>query len=280
MRFACVIFILVVSLLASGAEALELITPRGTGMGRTVSLSRPSAAWQVNVPTRGLAPGDWSLEGGYNRRFELADLDHLFLATAARWRQLTVAVGASQFGKTELYAEQLLKGSLAFHYDSLSVAASVSAMQVQLGNNYGQLRAVTAGIGLSYRYRRLLLAATADNLTRPALTDYSDKIQPVYGLYAELVGKEAYSVSGRVTLEDLQKPRFGLGQIIRLSRRGSFFWGVSTSPMEFGGGLEVNIPSGSLTYATSVHPVLGFSHTVSFAYGSSRRTSKGADEFK
>lgn len=281
MRCFRFILVLVLTLSASGAAAFDLITPRGLGMGRTVPLSLSSATCQVNLPSRGLADGDWNLEGGYNRRFELAELDHLFLATALRWRQVTFALGASQFGKTDFYAEQLLKGSLAFNYDSLSIGASISALQVQLGNDYGRLRAVTAGFGLSYHWRRFLVAAVADNLTKPKLTDYSEGKQPVYGLYAELRGKDgAYSIAGRMTLEELQKPQFALGQIIRLSRRGSFFWGVSTAPMEFGGGLEVNIPSGSLAYATSVHPVLGFSHTVSFTYGSPRKVSGGFDEFK
>jgi len=246
MRHLLVIVTLVLILTASGADAFDLITPRAQGMGRTAPLSYPSAAWQVNLPARGLAVGDWRMEGGYNRRFDLADLDHF----------------------------------LAFSYDSLSIGASISALQVQLGNDYGRLRDVTAGIGLSYRYRRLLVAVTVDNLTRPTLTKNSEKYNPVYSLYTELAGQGAYSLTGRVTLEELQAPQFALGQIIRLSRRGSFFWGISTAPLEFGGGLEVYIPSGSLSYATSVHPVLGFSHTVSFTYGSSRPAPKGTNEFE
>ena len=271
----------IAAMLISNAAGFDLITPRGLGMGLTVPLSIASASNQVNLPTFGLARGEWNIESGYNRRFELSDLDHFYLASSVRWRQMTFALGASQFGKTEFYAEQILKGSATYQYDSLSIGASLSAMQVQLGNGYGRLRAVTVGAGISYRYRRLLVAGKADNLTRPKLVDYSESLPPVFSLYAELRGKGgAYSLTGRVTLEDLQKPQFALGQIIRLSRHGSFFWGVSSAPLEFGGGVEVNIPSGSLTYATSVHPVLGFSHTVSFTYGSSHRKSKGQDEFK
>ncbi len=281
MKYFRHILTLILVLSVSGVNAFDLITPRGLGMGRTVPLSLPSAISQVNLPARGLADGDWHLEGGYNRRFELSDLDHLFLATALRKRQFTIALGASQFGDTELYAEQTLKGSLTFQYDSLSIGASISAMQVQLGNDYGRLRAMTAGIGLSYRWRQLLVAVSADNLTRPRLTQYSEGIPPVYAWHTEFLGKGgAYSLTGRVTMEELQKPQFALGQIIRLSRRGSFFWGVSSAPLEFGGGLEVYVPSGSLAYATSVHPVLGFSHTVSFTYGSPRKVPKGTDDFE
>lgn len=279
-RFVCMLA-LIVTLVAPGSYAFDLMTPRGIGMGRTVPMSMSSATGQLNLPARGLERGGWIIEGGYNRRFELSDLDQLFLAAAWRWEQMTFALGVSQFGKSDFYAEQTLKGSLSFQYDSLSVSLSASGLQVQLGNNYGRLRAASIGAGLSYRWRRLLVAVTADNLTHPKLTDYSERFESAYNLYTEVMGKGgAYSITGRLTMENLQKPQFGLGQIIRLSRHGSFFWGIASAPLEFGGGLEVNIPSGSLTYATSVHPVLGFSHTVSFTYGSTRRKARKTDEFK
>lgn len=275
------ILVLLLMLSTASAGAFEFMAPRGTGMGRTVSLSLASATSQLNLRSRGLKAGGWQLESGYNRRFELADLDHIYLAAATRWRRWTVAVGASQFGRTDLYAEQLLKGSVSFQYDSLSVGASISAMQVEFGNGYGRLRAVTAGLGVSYRWRRILAAVTVDRMTSPKLTDYSENIPPTYSLHTELLGKNgAYSVTGRVTVEEFQKPQFALGQIIRLSHRGSFFWGVSSAPLEFGGGLEIYVASGSVIYASSVHPDLGFTQTVSFTYGSGHKEPESGDDFK
>lgn len=281
MKRSCCILLLLTVAAALPAGGFDLMTPRGAGMGKTTPLSLASATAQANIRSRGLKAGAWNLESGYDRRFELADLDQIYLAAAAGWRRWTFATGVSQFGRTDLYAEQLIKGSVSFQYDSLTAGASLSAMQVQLGNGYGQLSAMTAGVGLSYRWQRLVWGITADNLTRPKLTQYSEGIPPVYSLHAELMGKNgAYSVTGRVTVEDEQKPQFGLGQIIRLSRRGSFFWGISSAPLEFGGGLEIYVASGSLIYASSVHPDLGFTQTVSFTYGSARQVSKGEDEFK
>ena len=279
MRIVLLVFVLVSALLPRHTAAFGMIGSKGIGMGRTVVLSHSSATTLVNVPG-GIVRSGWMLEGGYNRRFELSDLDHLFLAGAVRWRNLTVAVGASQFGKPELYAEQLLKGSFAICHDSLVVGGSLSAMQVQIGGGYVALRAATCGLGVSYRTRRLLLAAEADNLTRPSLIHGSVKREPLYSVYAEMIGLGSYSVTARATLVKRQKPQFALGQVIRLSKRGSFFWGISTKPLEFGGGIELSIRSGTVSYATSIHPVLGFSHTVSFAYGSGQDSSPTGDGFE
>ncbi len=277
MRTVLIASLLSLLMLTANVVGFDLMNGHAIGMGRTSVVSRASAATLVNLPCGGLEPGGWRLEGGYNRRFELADLDQVFLAGAVRWRNLTVAMGASQFGKTDLYAEQLLKGSLACRYDSLTAGVMLSAMQVQIGNNYGTLRAATVGLGASWRTRLGQIVLTADNLTGPALTENSRKIQPVYSLHAEMARYDSYSITGRIRVEKLQKPQFSLGQLIRLSGRSSFFWGVGTEPLEYGGGIEISVRSGTISYATSVHPVLGFSHTVSFTYGSTVHPSKGDD---
>jgi hypothetical protein len=279
MRQLLIISTVLPFLFSEDARAFEYIISKGIGMGGTAVLSQPSATTLVNIPCGGPPPGYWQVETGYNRRFELGDLDHLFVAGAWRWRRFTAAIGASQFGKADLYAEQLLKGSLAMQYTRVAFGATVSAMQVQIGNGYGPLRAATFGLGASLRTARIQVAIEADNLTRPLPVDNSPVIEPVYTLVSELVGIGSYSITGRITVEDKQKPQFAIGQLIRLSRRGSFFWGLSTGPLEYGGGIEVSIASGTVSYATSVHPVLGFSHTISFSYGSAHGPSKDSGEF-
>jgi hypothetical protein len=264
----------------AGVRAYDLMSPRGTGMGNTVVLSSPTAANLVNVVGIGLGRGQWRLDGGYNRRFELADLDRVYLAGAWRWRQWLLAAGAQQFGNPDLYAEQLLKGSVAFRFDSLCFGASLSGMQVQLGNGYGTLRASTVGVGVSYRRGRLLGALAADDLTSPRLVAGSRATLPSYSALMEILGFGSYSITGRMTLQRNQTPQFALGQIISLSGHGSLFWGFSTAPTEYGGGFEIYIPSGSLSYATSVHPVLGFTHTVSFSYGSALTRAKKGNGFE
>ena len=264
---------------ASEAGAFEYITSRGAGMGGTVILSEPSASILVSVPGGGIAAGEWQIETGYNRKYELADLEHLFLAAAYRWRAITSAVGLSQFGRSDLYTERTMKWSLAVQVDSLSIGASLSRMAVDIGNNYGQLRAATLGIGGSYRTRRLFLAVEADNLTSPKLHKQAVAIRPVYSFYSELKGKGSFSITARAAFEKREKPQWALGQRIRLSDGSAFFWGISAEPTEYGGGIELRVKAGSILYATSVHPVLGFSHTISVSYGSRTSTTKQDGDF-
>jgi hypothetical protein len=265
--------------LAVGASAFDMRDARAGGLGRTVLLSRPMAVNLINGPSDGLEIGTWEGEAGYNRRFEMADLDYLFIAGACRRRSVTIALGASQFGKADLYAEQMLKGSIAYHYRRVTFGGSLSAMQLQIGNGYGGLRAATVGLGAALTSHRFRVSLAADNLTKPRFVDNGTPAKPTFTLLTEYHGHQAFSLTGRVRWEDLQKPQFGLGQMIRLSGESVFFWGIGTAPLEYGGGIELNIPFGSLTYAATIHPVLGLSHTVTLSYKSWYRKSKGGGEF-
>lgn len=257
---------LLLLILVSNSFAYDLIESRSIGMGRTVLLSDPSATDLVNIacPSRDSLANQ--VETGYNRRFELSELDHLFIAGVYNRKQVTVAFAASQFGKSELYAEQLLKGMLTYHHRLLSVAASLSALQVQIGNDYGTLRIATLGLSASWSNPKFLVSLAADNLTRPTLVQNAIPTTRNLTLLSEYRGPGSYSITGRLHIIYGQKPQFGLGQLIRLSGKSSFFWGIGTAPLEYGGGIAVDIPIGSLSYATSVHPVLGFSHTVALTW--------------
>lgn len=265
--------------LTVSAAAFDLKDSRAGGLGRAVLLSYPTAANLVNLYGDSLPRGATQFDAGYNRRFELADLDYLFVAGAWQYRQVTFAAGASQFGKTDLYAEQLLKGSLAFHYRDWTFGVSPSAMQIQIGNNYGTLRAATVGLGAALKATLFRASVVADNLTRPRFLDNGDRTRPTYTLLTEYRGRRAFSLVGRLRAEPRQKPQYGLGQWISLSQQAAFFWGVASAPLEYGGGLEIDIPFGSIAYAATIHPVLGMSHTVTLSYRSWHRKHSGEDGF-
>lgn len=269
MKRTLLISVMFLHLLVGDVMSIDYIASKGIGMGGTLLLSQPSATTLVDVPCGNPVKSAWLIESGYNRRFELAELDHVFVAAAGRWSDFTVSFGASQFGTTGIYAEQLLKGSVVYHFRQFTFGTSLSAMKVRLGLGYSSLRAATFGLGVAMRLSSLAIAIEADNLTRPELTPTSPGFAPVYSIYSELKGRGSYSITGRITMEEEQETQFAIGQMIALSKRGSFFWGISTAPMEYGGGLAVKIASGSVAYAASVHPVLGLSHTISFSYGSS-----------
>ena len=163
--------ILGLTLLGTNAAGFDLVRSRSLGMGRTVLLSRPTSTDLINHATRPIDTTRLRFEAGYHRRFELADLDHLFLASDYRRGKITIAFGAAQFGRAELYAEQLLKGSIAYHLKSFTVGGSISAMQVQIGNGYGGLRAATYGVGAAWSRKTLHFSFSGDNLSRPTLID-------------------------------------------------------------------------------------------------------------
>ncbi|MBU0982785.1 MAG: hypothetical protein KKA42_02875, partial [candidate division Zixibacteria bacterium] len=220
----------------------------------------------------------WQVESGYQRRFELADLDDIYLAGTYGWDKFSVALGLSQFGKTTLYAEQVISGSLSWRPGSISLGLRLSAMQIQLGDNYPALRAATFGLGAGFATRRFVFAVDGDNLTKPRLTEDSPLVEPRYSLYGEYVAPRGYSLTGRWTVENLQSPQFALAQYIRLSPRASIFWGVTSGPAEYSGGFEVTLPRGAAVYSLSVHPTLGLTHTVSLSWGS-RKQKEDHDEF-
>jgi hypothetical protein len=273
------LFIILFLATAIAANAFELRDSRYGGLGRCALLSQPTSANLVNLAGDGRPIDGAQIEAGYNRRFELADLDYVFLAGSYRYRQVTFALGASQFGKSELYAEQLLKGSIAVRYRAFSFGVAPSAMQIQIGNDYGTLHAATVGVGATCTGRVFKINVCADNLTRPRFLDVDDRIQPYYTLMTEYFGHQAFSLTGRVRAEEGQKPQFGLGQWIRLSPQSAFFWGVAGQPTEYGGGLELGLPVGSLTYAVGIHPVLGMTHTITLTYHPGRVRSLTGDEF-
>ena len=276
--YSLVFFLL--GLLTVPVSAFELIPSQGIGMGQTFILSYPKATTLVNVPSGGLPTGNWQVEAGFNRRFELSDLDQVFVAGAVSRGKITAAAGLSQFGKRDFYKELTGKLQVAYQYDSLSLGLSFSGLMVYLGEGYGRFSTQTIGMGVAYRYGNYFAAFTADNLTVPQLYDKAVSFKSNYSLYAEVVGLGKHLLTAKVTWEKYQKPRFGFGQKLYLARQGAFFWGLSTEPMEYGGGIEFYFNKWGLSYATSYHPVLDFSHTISFSYGFHRPTERKTDDFE
>ena len=246
--------------------AFDFTTGRGTGLGESVILSRSSASVLVSVPSAGITDGEMKLELGANRKFEMKDLDQAFVAVAYRRRSFIYALGLSQFGHRDLYSEQTAKAGVAWHIDSLTIGTTLSAMLVYFGGDYERLSSVTFGGGISYRTRRTMGAVTVDNITSPRLEEGSLAINPIYSAYLEVYGKGPHSIIGRVTLEKTERPQFVLGQKIDVSKHGALFWGLSTAPFQYGGGLEIRFNKSRISYAASYHPTLGFTHTGSLSF--------------
>jgi len=264
-----------------GAHSFELMTGRQAGLGGTFILSASSASEIVNLSSGSLAEGRIIIESGFRREFELKEFEQLFLAAAGRKGMFTFAAGLSQFGYRDFYAERTGRLMLGYQSDSLSVFSTLSTRLLSFGGRYPGLNAITAGVGAAWRTRYLIAAFSADNLTSPSMTGSADrKTQPKYDLFAELRGRGAFSVTGRLTIEKGYKPQHALGQKIDLADGAALTWGISTEPLQYGGGLLMDYRTGAITYAVSIHPVLGISHTISFSYLFGKKRSKEVDQFE
>ncbi|RKX26322.1 MAG: hypothetical protein DRP47_08385 [Candidatus Zixiibacteriota bacterium] len=248
------------------AAALEFAIPRGIGLGQAVVLSDLSASALLQFPSASISKGTGVLESGILRRFGLKDLDEALLVGGYRFGRFTAVGGFSQFGRSELYTEKTFKFAAACKVGNVGMGVTWSHLSLSFGGSYSGLSVSTIGASLSYRQRRVLLALAADNLTSPVLELGSPDIKPQYSVRAELLGRGSFSVVTGATFEDKQKPRFSIGQIVNVSSRASLLWSLSSEPLVYAGGLEVNISYGRVGYYTSYHPILGFTNCVSLSY--------------
>ncbi len=251
----------------SSSAGFDFLTTGGNGLGQTVILSKSSASTLLLVPSGGHTDRQWKVEFAAARRFELKDLDQTYLAVAYRFSSLTYSAGFTSFGYGDFYAERTGRLAVAYHLDSLIVGANVSYMQVDFGGHYENLSGQAVGLGATYRAGRVLASVVAENINSPRLDSHSERLLPKYSLYTELIGPGSYAITGRVTGQKWEKPQFGVGQKIDISSISSIFWGLSTGPFIYGGGLELIYKRSIITYATSYHPTLGFSHTLSLSFG-------------
>ena len=266
-RIKLTVALMMTILLGGSAGAFEFATNRGLGMAGTVLFSEPSASTLLFMPSTSIEKGELIIELGGMREFEIKELDRAYVAAATRFGNYTLTIGASQLGERDYYAERTGKISLAYQYFDYSFAVSISGIDYSFGGNYASQRAGTAGASFSYHYRRVFIGASIDNINSPKLIESSPAINPKYSIYAEVVGKGAFSLTARGTFEKDQAIQLALGQKIDVSNRGSVFWGFNTEPFQFGGGVDIWYNGqGAFTYAGSYHPTLGFSHNLSISY--------------
>lgn len=268
MRIKCVtVLILMTLVFVASTSAFDFITNRGNGMARTLVISQPSASSLLQLPSTGIDKGEWIIEMGAIREFEIKELDRAYFAAATRFGNYIVAVGLSQLGQRDYFAERTGKLSLSYNYFDYSFMVSISGIDYSFGGAYDPQRAGTLGAGVTYSYRRLNLGASVDNFNSPKIVESSPAVNPIYSVYGEFIGKGAYSVTARGTFEKDRSAQLALGQKVDVSDRGTIFWGFQTKPFQMGGGFDVWYSRQSaITYAGSYHPVLGFSHNLSLIY--------------
>jgi len=249
------------------SQAFDLGTSLSEGLGGSIRLSNQSPSEIMTAPTGDLQDGVPAFECWYRRQWAMKEFDQYYVATSFRRGGLVLGLGLGQFGSGELYRELTGRVVAAYVRGALSVGASWSGLMVDFGREYDRLSTATLGLSASLKMKGTRLALVGDNLTSPSLTDHSPDLLPTYSVYAEWTGARPYRFVGRMTIGSEHSPQFGVGQVISVAPRAELFWGVSTEPTKYGGGLVVKLLGKKLSYATSYHPSLGMSHSVALTIG-------------
>lgn len=253
--------------------AYDINVGRQTGLGEGILLSSPSASDMLTCPTGIMTRNRLIFETGFQRKFELSDLDRVFICTGYRHRNFSGVVGFSQFGRQDYYVDQLLKTAVSYSLDSFMVSVTLAGRRVEIGSKgrKSSLRVMSVGLAGGVNYDKYHLAFVIDNINQPRFEPHTERDNAVYNIYAEIEGPSQFSVTGHVAFEKDKKAMLSVGQYIKLIDCHAVFWGLSNNPLTFGGGVEIRHSRIELTYAVSNHPVLGLSHNISLGFLWDRR---------
>lgn len=257
--------ILVLSLFIS-ADGFEIGSSRRAAAGGAVLLSAPVAGDIVDYPAVYLDRNSFAIESGFERRFELSDLDRIYLSAGYRLGDFSLAAGVSQRGKEDYYLERVNRGSVSYYAGLISMGASVSAKSIEIGEGYGNFGEVALGLGGGFKYDILHLAVSFDNINQPRLDKNAPRENVITSFLAEMTGGPRVSLLGKAVLEKSEKPRLAMAQYIRLMDAHALIWNITGNPLTYGGGVEIYYSGFAISYAASYHPALGFSHNAALRY--------------
>ncbi len=258
--------LIIVMLLIAPVQAYDISGGRQAGMAGAVVFSVPSASDYLICPSPVIDKGRLLLESGWYRKFELAELDKVFLTAGYRYNNISAGFGFSQLGETDYYTEKILRTVLAYHYRNITGGLIASGRILEIGPNRGRFRAGSIGLSAAMKYKQFNLGMTIDNINRPRMADVLEGENIVLNLLVEYNGGSTHSLVGGVKWEKGYDPRISLGQLINITENNALYWGLSQNPLMYGGGFEMEYSDFTFVYALSFHPVLGFSHNVSLRY--------------
>ncbi len=264
MRITAVILFLILLSVIVFADDFEL--GRKSGMAGGIMLSQPSASDLILCPSAFHPRGVLLTEAGFQRRYELSDLDEVFFAGGYGHENFILAVGFSQLGRSDYYVEQLFKGAVSYKYNSFVYSLSATGKHLEIGSDERKfsLGTVALGAAAGVHLNNYHAGITFDNLNRPRLDDGANPERIKGNIFYEVEGLASFSIVGRVRFEEYEKPILSIGQYFHVGGVHGIYWGLQSDPISYGGGIDVHYSGFSLTYAVSHHPVLGFTHNVSF----------------
>ncbi|MDF1543549.1 MAG: hypothetical protein P1R58_00440 [bacterium] len=265
MRKSGLISLVLAVLISMSASAFEPVSLRQLGFNEGPQSSTGLSLTALESDSAGRTP-TFSVTSGYLRQFELSELDSRFLFVSARLGRQLVALGLSQLGDPDYYADQQMQLGVGRKLKQFQLALNLSFSRQSFGARYSSLSATSWGLSARWETNRFSVAIVGDNLSNPSFQTGSVSVERSAALYVGLLTTDESRIWLRQEIQQGFPPRFQLTQLLRLNRSGTIFWDFSSNPSAYGGGLRLLFKGYRFNYAASHHPVLGLSHGLSIGY--------------
>ncbi len=258
------LFILLFFVLEIDAENFPFPSGRMNGIGGTIVLSTSIASEQL---TCGVSPGNnitLQADFGYQRKFNLKELDEIYTAFSYRLKNYTIVAGMSQLGEPDLYTLKKIRAGILFTKSFYTLGTLITSESHDFYNRYKSLRLLSYSLSLSIKQKYFIVSSVVDNLNKPSLTETSPQDELKVSIYGELLNVKKYKTTLMFSTQKGQQNKFGIGETVEISQSASLMFGFSTAPTQFGGGIEMRWKKKSVIYNSLYHPILGLTHSVSF----------------
>lgn len=245
---------------------------------RFMAGARPTALGGAFVGLADDANAAWSNAAGlgflsriefstlFTRPFGLRELQNLQLVAVIPSRYGGAGVVFNTYG-SKLYRETatgISAGHRVFSALSIGVGARILSLSIA-GYASTQLFTWNAAV-LLHLPAAVKAGLVVEGLNNPPLGVRRDRIPRT--VHAGLSKRaDRVVISAQVDFSDIEPNSYRVGQEFSISRQLHVRAGISTEPSMFYAGLGVRKDHLHLSYSTSSHPTLGFTHLVSFSIG-------------
>lgn len=224
----------------------------------------------VSANDAGLVPfvagsAAWRLSSAYERRFDISELDEVYLATLASYSKFSVGLSLANRPGTAYYKETNLNFGLSYSIVNELTLLVGGKLQMITGSgssvSWDRATLWHGTAGLRFDHSRFHAAVVAERLGHARLGLHYI-YEPIGHLYTEWCYAKDYSLLGGATFEKFQTPSFALAHILPLGESVIASLGFRTAPTEYTGGVDIGLGTIHFVYGAAIHPVLGFTHSV------------------
>jgi hypothetical protein len=235
--------------------------------GGCPSLSNPSSSAMISIPGLTSSESGYSFDVGWERKYQLKELDQMYLSGTMVTPVGSVSAGFDQFGTTGLYREKTARLVFSHLFNNVGGGILAEGSQVSFQEGYGSLSRFSLGCGLSTTYSNLTVAVAGYDLNSPSYADGSLATSPNGRIYLEYSGAHHATASAYLKCADQSKPQFGVGQRLNISSSADLLFGAETLPTEYSAGILLKHGNGVFSYAATYHADLGISQSMSIGFG-------------